>query len=104
MFEKNFLKYKHKIALKEKNIKIYYFDLLKYSTLFKKILKQNSLTFLICENKIGSIVSYTSLINNKLPVIFVATYAPTGALGSGNTIFKSFNLFSIKLISFYLFF
>ena len=71
MFEKNFLKYKHKIALKEKNIKIYYFDLLKYSTLFKKILKQNSLTFLICENKIGSIVSYTSLINNKLPVCLI---------------------------------
>ena len=71
MFETNFLKHKDKIALKENNVKIYYSDLLKYSNLFKKILKPNSLSFLICENKIGSIISYISLFNNNLTVCLI---------------------------------
>ena len=71
MFLKNFKKFEHKIAIKEKNYEIFYSDLLKYTKLFKKLLKQNNLVFLICENKLGSIISYTSLINNKFPVCLI---------------------------------
>ena len=41
-------------------------------------------------------------INNNFPTIFVATYAPTGAFGSGSSIFKSFSLCSILIIIFFL--
>ena len=73
MFLRSFKKYKDNIAVKEKNYEIFYSDLLKYTKLFKKLLKQNNLVFLICENKIGSIISYTSLINNKFPVCLIDT-------------------------------
>ena len=71
MFLRSFKKYKDNIAIKEKNYEIFYSDLLKYTKLFKKLLKQNNLVFLICENKLGSIISYTSLINNKFPVCLI---------------------------------
>ena len=71
MFQTSFLKNKNKIAFKQKKTNIFYSDLISYSNKFKKILKVNTLSFLICENQIGSAISYVSLLNNNFPVCLI---------------------------------
>lgn len=71
MFQKSFLKNKNKIALKEKDTKITYLELLEFINRFKDLFDKNSLSFIICENKLGSIISYISLLNNNSPVCLI---------------------------------
>ena len=71
MFQTSFLKNKNKIAFKQKKTNIFYSYLISYSNKFKKILKVNTLSFLICENQIGSAISYVSLLNNNFPVCLI---------------------------------
>ena len=54
----------------ENNNEITYNDLNNYSNLFSNLFNYKSLVFLLCENKLGSIISYFSLItNHQVPLL-----------------------------------
>jgi len=54
----------------ENNNEITYNDLNNYSNLFSSLFNYKSLVFLLCENKLGSIISYFSLItNHQVPLL-----------------------------------
>ena len=67
----NFSKFRNKIALINNNEKVLYKDLIIYTKKIVKKLRKKSLTVMLANNSIGSIICYISLVKNRYPVLIL---------------------------------
>ncbi len=67
----NFNKFRNNIALIDEKDKVFYRDLIINSAKIEKKLRKKSLTLMLADNSIGSIVCYVSLIKKRFPVLIL---------------------------------
>ena len=67
----NFSKFRNKIALINDNEKVLYKDLIVYTKKIVKKLRKKSLTVMLANNSIGSIICYISLVKKRYPVLIL---------------------------------
>ena len=67
----NFSKFRNKIALINNNEKVLYKDLIIYTKKIVKKLRKKSLTVMLANNSIGSIICYISLVKKRYPVLIL---------------------------------
>lgn len=68
----NFSRYKNKIALfNSNNEKIYYQDLIIYSKIIAKKIRKKTLTLILVDNSLTSVICYISLLNSKRPILIL---------------------------------
>ena len=67
----NFYKFRNNVALIEDKEKIFYKDLIIYSTKIVKKLRKKSLTVMLANNSLGSIICYISFVKKRFPVLII---------------------------------
>tara|TARA_B100000989_G_scaffold21727_1_gene14237 strand:+ start:3716 stop:5125 length:1410 start_codon:yes stop_codon:yes gene_type:complete len=67
----NFYKFKSNVALSDGNEDVYYSDLIKYSKKIVNKLRKKSLTVILVNNSISSLVCYISLLKKRFPILIL---------------------------------
>ena len=67
----NFSKFKNNVALIDINERVLYKDLIIYSSKIEKKIGKKSLTLMLADNSLSSIICYVSLVKKRLPVLIL---------------------------------
>lgn len=67
----NFYKFRNNVAFINNREKIFYKDLIYYSTKIKKKIRKKSLTLLLTDNSVDSIICYVSLVKKRFPILIL---------------------------------
>ncbi len=67
----NFYKFRNNVAFINNSEKIFYKDLIYYSSKIEKKLRKKSLTLLLTDNSVDSIICYVSLVKKRFPILIL---------------------------------
>ena len=67
----NFSKFRNNVALIDVNERVFYKDLIFYSSEIKKKIEKKSLTVMLADNSLSSVICYISLVKKRLPVLIL---------------------------------